>query len=192
MEAYRQGATGDTVLAKTKEMKRYHRVPLRIDPQPRVGYDRNRGRQALENINGNDTDREGTDRSDQVSFDQETFAEKIRLLNPSWNPGRRIAKVGELVRVFFREAPRAEFLAAVGGKFHFDHLLEEHRSYQSMLDEWSGVTHVTFHDESEWRAYWRGERGDEEGEEGGETQSAALRSPKVNNDKRSPEFLKRE
>ena len=155
MEAYRQGATGDTVLAKTKEMKRYHRVSLRIDPQPRVGYDRNRGRQALENINGNDTDREGTDRSDQVSFDQETFAEKIRLLNPSWNPGRRIAKVGELVRVFFREAPRAEFLAAVGGKFHFDHLLEEHRSYQSMLDEWSGVTHVTFHDDSEWRAYWR-------------------------------------
>ena len=52
MEAYRQGATGDTVLAKTKEMKRYHRVPLRIDPQPRVGYDRNRGRQALENIKG--------------------------------------------------------------------------------------------------------------------------------------------
>ena len=182
MEAYRQGATGDTVLAKTKEMKRYHRVPLRIDPQPRVGYDRNRGRQALENMRGNETDREVTDRSEQVSFDQETFAEKIRLLNPSWNPGRRIAKVGELVRVFFREAPRAEFLAAVGGKFHFDHLLEEHRSYQSMLDEWSGVTHVTFHDDSEWRAYWRGERGGEEGEEGGETRSAALRSPEVNND----------
>ena len=145
MEAYRQGATGDTVLAKTKEMKRYHRVPLRIDPQPRVGYDRNRGRQALENINRNDTDREGTDRSDQVSFDQETFAEKIRLLNPSWNPGRRIAKVGELVRVFFREAPRAEFLVAVSGELHFDHLLEEHRSYQRMLDEWSLVGCDTCH-----------------------------------------------
>ena len=51
-----------------------------------------------------------------------------------------------------------------------------------MLDEWSGVTHVTFNDESEWRAYWKGERGDEEGEEGGETRSAALRSPEVNND----------
>ena len=62
-----------------------------------------------------------------MSFDQETFAEKIRLLNPSWNPGRRIAKVGELVRVFFREAPRAEFLGAVGGELHFDHLLEKHR-----------------------------------------------------------------
>ena len=83
MEAYRQGATGDTVLAKTKEMKKYHQVPLRIDPQPRVGYNRNRERQVLENIKGNDTDREGRDRSDQVSFDQETFAEKIRLLNPS-------------------------------------------------------------------------------------------------------------
>ena len=145
MEAYRQGATGDTVLAKTKEMKRYHRVSLRIDPQPRVGYDRNRGRQALENINRNDTDREGTDRSDQVSFDQETFAEKIRLLNPSWNPGRRIAKVVELVRVFFREAPSAEFLVAVSGELHFDHLLEEHRSYQRMLDEWSLVGCDTCH-----------------------------------------------
>ena len=130
---------------------RYHRVPLRIDPQPRVGYDRNRGRQALENINENDADRQETDRSDQVSFDQETFAEKIRLLNPSWNPGRRIAKVGELVRVFFREAPRAEFLGAVGGELHFDHLLEKHRSYQCMLVEGSGVIHVTFNDESEWR-----------------------------------------
>ena len=123
MEAYKQGATGDTVLAKTKEMKRYHRVPLRIDPQPRVGYDRNRGRQALENIRGNDNDHEGTDRSDQVIF-----------------------------------------------------------TFQSMLDEWSGVTHVTFHDDSEWRAYWRGERGGKEREEGGETQSAALRSSEVNND----------
>ena len=114
----------------------------------------------------NESDHEVTDRSGQVSFYQETFAEKIRLLNPSWRPGRRISKVGELVRVFFREAPRAEYLVAVSGELHFDHLLEEHRSYQSMLDEWSGVTHVTFHDVSEWRAYWRGERADEEGEEG--------------------------
>ena len=117
MEAYRQGATGDTVLEKTKELKRYHRVPLGIDPQPRVGYDRNRGRQALENIRGNDNDHEGTDRSDQVIFTQETFAEKIRLLNPSWNPGSRIAKVGELVRVFFREAPRAEFWWQLAASF---------------------------------------------------------------------------
>ena len=83
---------------------------------------------------------------------------------------------------FGPRASRAEFLGAVGGELHFDHLLEKHRSYQCLLDEWSGVTHVTFNDESEWRAYWRGERGDEEGEEGGETRSAALRSPEVNND----------
>ena len=68
MGAYRQGATGDTVLAKTKEMKKYHQVPLRIDPQPRIGYDRNHGRQALENIKVNDTDRDAL-RSPEVNND---------------------------------------------------------------------------------------------------------------------------
>ena len=95
-------------------MKKYYRVPLRIDPQPRVGYERNRGGQALENMRGNDNDREGTGRSDQVIFTQETFAEKIRILNPSWRPGARLAKMGELVRVFFRETPRAELCSYTG------------------------------------------------------------------------------
>ena len=54
-----------------------------------------------------------------------------------------------------RDQSKGRILVAVGGELHFDHLLVEHRSYQSMLDEWSGVTHVTFHDDSEWRAYWR-------------------------------------
>ena len=46
MDAYREGATGNTVLAKTREMKKSHRVPLMIDQQPRVSYDRKRGRRS--------------------------------------------------------------------------------------------------------------------------------------------------
>ena len=47
MDAYRAGATGNTVLQKTKELKKSHRVPLMIDQQPRVSYDRSRGREIL-------------------------------------------------------------------------------------------------------------------------------------------------
>ena len=50
MDAYRAGATGNTVLQKTKELKKSHRVPLMIDQQPRVSYDRSRGREILANL----------------------------------------------------------------------------------------------------------------------------------------------
>ena len=50
MDAYRAGATGNTILQKTKELKKSHRVPLMIDQQPRVSYDRSRGREILANL----------------------------------------------------------------------------------------------------------------------------------------------
>ena len=53
MDAYREGATGNSILEKTRQMKKSHRVPLMIDQQPRVGYDRNRGRRIVSDIERN-------------------------------------------------------------------------------------------------------------------------------------------
>ena len=76
MDAYREGATGNTVLAKTREMKKSHRVPLMIDQQPRVSYDRSRGRQVLMDLE-RDGRGAGEGERDEVVFDQESFSGKV-------------------------------------------------------------------------------------------------------------------
>ena len=73
MEAYRAGATGNSVLEKTRELKKSHRVPLVIDQPAKVNYARSRGRRLLSNLVGNQ-DEAGERR--EVVFDQESFATK--------------------------------------------------------------------------------------------------------------------
>ena len=110
MDAYRNGATGNTVLAKTRETKKSHRVPLQIEQQPRVSYDRSRGRRIM------------TERN-EVVFDQETFAGKLHQLLKG-NLGPNLAKLGKAMRKRGREAPRADFW---DGKLYFDEEVEEER-----------------------------------------------------------------
>ena len=89
MDAYRAGATGNTILQKTKELKKSHRVPLMIDQQPRVSYDRSRRREILANLvemdrddqdgpaEEDDDDNGGDDGGQDVVFTQQSFANKI-------------------------------------------------------------------------------------------------------------------
>ena len=113
MDAYREGATGDTVLAKTREMKKSHRVHLVIDQPAKVNYDRSRGRRLLGNLVGNQ-DQAGERR--EVVFDQESFATKICQMGFANNPRRRFEIIGQLMRVRTREAPRYDFLEGFGGQ----------------------------------------------------------------------------
>ena len=155
MEAYRAGATGNSVLEKTRELKKSHRVPLVIDQPAKVNYARSRGRRLLSNLVGNQ-DEAGERR--EVVFDQESFATKICQMDFANNPRRRFERIGELMRVRTREAPRSDFLEGFGGQLFFDKLVEDHRWDMAMADEWGGATAVTCNDEEEWRAMWRGHR----------------------------------
>ena len=127
MDAYRVGATGNTVLKKTREMKKSHRVPLMIDQQPRVSYDRSRGRRIVMNIERDEREAE----EDEVVFDQESFAVKVRQLIWKGNPMRNFVELGKVMREHGREAPRADYL---DGKLYFDELVEEER-WQKWLEE---------------------------------------------------------
>ena len=106
MDAYRVGATGNTVLEKTREMKKSHRVPLMIDQQPRVSYDRSRGRRIVMNIERDEREAE----EDEVVFDQESFAVKVRQLIWKGNPMQNFVELGKVMREHGREAPRADYL----------------------------------------------------------------------------------
>ena len=95
MDAYREGATGNRVLAKTREMKKSHRVPLMIDQQPRVSYDRSRGRQIVMDLESDRRGAEGGSERDEMVFDQESFASKMRqFLFRSGNPRFRLTMLG--------------------------------------------------------------------------------------------------
>ena len=138
---YRQGATGNTVLDKTKEMKKSHCVPMIIDRQPRVSYDRSRGRQILMRRDGEGAETAGDDERDEMVFDQETFAGKLHQLLWTGNPKRNLVELGKVMRQHGREAPRADYLDA---NLYFDELVSEQR--------W------TDHLEEEWRGFWGDER----------------------------------
>ena len=95
MDAYLDGATGNTVLAKTREIKKSHCVPLMIDQQPRVSYDRSRGRRIVMDLESDRRGAEGGSEGDEMVFDQESFASKMRqFLFRSGNPSFRLAKLG--------------------------------------------------------------------------------------------------
>ena len=116
MDAYRVGATGNTVLEKTREMKKSHRVPLMIDQQPRVSYDRSRGRRIVMDLERDERGAEGGVGGDEVVFDQESFASKLRHhLFQSGNPRFRLAKLGSDLRVHGREAPSTDLAGWVEG-----------------------------------------------------------------------------
>ena len=140
MEAYRAGATGNTVLAKTREMKKSHRVPLMIDQQPRVSYDRSRGTRILERA-------EGGVGGVEVVFDQESFASKMRRYLFSGNPRFRLEKLGKDLRVRGREAPSTDLAEWMEGKVFFDQLVEEQRREVALMD---GA-----YEEELGRAVWR-------------------------------------
>ena len=151
MDAYREGATGDTVLAKTREMKKSHRVPLMLDQQPRVSYDRSRGRR-IEERDGRGA--EGGVGGDEVVFDQQSFASKMRQFLFSGNPRFRLEQLGNYLRARGREAPSSDLAGCLEGKLFFDQLVEEQRREIAVMD---GAV-----EEEMWRAVWN--RGEEWGE----------------------------
>ena len=103
MDAFREGATGATVLQKTKEMKKSHRVPLVLDQLSKGGYDRSRRRRLLSEVVGKENE---AGEGEEIVFDQESFAEKITQLGYPNNPRRRFARMGRLFRTQTKEAPR--------------------------------------------------------------------------------------
>ena len=160
MEAYREGATGNNVLAKTKAIKKRHRVPLVVDQEPRVGYDRNRGRRALDEHRESESEsreeRSDSEAAGEIVFSQEEFAFKMRnyIDRPQdhKSPMRRLLEnIGSYTRVKGREAPRMDYLDV---QLHFDEIVEDNRKCEALDEEWRGVTHVTFNTDEEWRREW--------------------------------------
>ena len=154
MEAYREGATGNTVLAKTKEIKKRHRAPLMVDQEPRVGYDRNRGRRALDEHRESESESD-SEAAGEIVFSQEEFASKMRnyidLKRDHKSPMRRLLEnIGRYTRVRGREAPRMDYLDV---QLHFDDIVEDNRKLEALIDAEAGVTHVTYTEE-EWRRKW--------------------------------------
>ena len=157
MDAYREGATGATVLQKTKEMKKSHRVPLVLDQLSTGGYNRSRGRRLLSETAENESE---AGEGGEVVFDAESFAEKINQLGYPNNPRRRFARMGQLVRNQTKEAPRMadDFFDGLCGRLYFESKVEEHRWEKAMADEWGGATFVTTNDDEEWRTMWSSHR----------------------------------
>ena len=154
MEAYREGATGNTVLAKTKEIKKRHRAPLMVDQEPRVGYDRNRGRRELAEHRESESESD-SEAASEIVFSQEEFASKmhnyIDLKRDHKSPMRRLLEnIGRYTRVRGREAPRMDYLDV---QLHFDDIVEDNRKLEALIDAEAGVTHVTYTEE-EWRRKW--------------------------------------
>ena len=134
------------MLAKTKEMKKSHRVPLVIDQQPRGLYDRSRGRQIVMR-----RDESGAEGDEEVVFDQDTFASKLRQnCISSNNPWRWYVQLGKDMRMKSREAPSTDLGDWMEGKVFFDCIVEEQRA-----DDASTGGAI---EEEEWRAVWREER----------------------------------
>ena len=132
MEAYREGATGNTVLAKTKEIKTRHRAPLMVDQEPRVGYDRNRGRRALDEHRESESESD-SEAAGEIVFSQEEFASKMRnyidLKRDHKSPMRRLLEnIGRYTRVRGREAPRMDYLDV---QLHFDDIVEDNRKLEA-------------------------------------------------------------
>ena len=141
------------MLAKTKEMKKSHCVPLMIDQQPRGLYDRSRGRQILMR-----RDESGAEGDEEVVFDQDTFASKLRQnCISSSNPWRSFVQLGKDMRKKGREAPSTDLGDWMEGKVFFGCIVEEKRADDALM---SGAN-----EEKEWRAVWRGER-DQRSEKG--------------------------
>ena len=156
MQAYREGATGNDVLAKTKAIKKRHRAPLVVEQQPRVGYDRSRGRRALEEQHESEeseSERSREDRS-EIVFSQEEFASKLRKI-PSRSTGapltlrQLLENMGKHTRVLSREAPRMDYLDV---QLHFDQIVEDNRQWEAYTDG-RDVTYITY-DEEEWSRRW--------------------------------------
>ena len=147
MEAYREGATGNTVLAKTKAIKKRHRAPLVLQQQPRVGYDRSRGRRALDERreSGSESERSREERSDsetaEIVFSQEDFASKMRqypigdIEGPKSLMRNLFENIGAEVRMRGREAPRMDYLDV---QLHFDNIVEDNRLCEAIMGGWIG------------------------------------------------------
>ena len=96
-------------------MKKSHRVPLVIDQQPRGLYDRSRGRQILMR-----RDESGAEGDEEVVFDQDTFASKLRQnCISSSNPWRWYVQLGKDMRMNSREAPSTDLGDWMEGKVFF-------------------------------------------------------------------------
>ena len=153
MDAYREGATGNTVLEKTRLLKKSHRVPMMIDQQPRKNYDRNRGRRIVSELERDEKGVDGENEGDEIVFDQESFARKLRqVIFQSGRPARRLVKLGNDLRERVREAPRTDLLSmAEHGRVFFDEIVQKQREEDALIN---GAA-----EEFEWRAVWNGAEG---------------------------------
>ena len=137
-----------------KKMTNFRYAPLMVDQEPRVGYDRNRGRRALDEHRESESESD-SEAAGEIVFSQEEFASKMRnyidLNRDHKSPMRRLLEnIGRYTRVRGREAPRMDYLDV---QLHFDDIVEDNRKLEALIDAEAGVTHVTYTDE-EWRRKW--------------------------------------
>ena len=97
---------------------------------------------------------EGGSEGDEMVFDQESFASKMRqFLFRSGNPRFRLAKLGNDCRVHGKEAPSSDLADWMVGKLFFDQIVENQRQEDALM---GGAM-----EEEEWRTIWREERAEE-------------------------------
>ena len=99
-------------------------------------------------------DESGAEGDEEVVFDQDTFASKLRQnCISSSNPWRWYVQLGKDLsyrRKKGREAPSTDLGDWMEGKVFFDCIVEEQRADDALM---SGAN-----EEEEWRAVWREER----------------------------------
>ena len=140
------------MLAKIKEMKKSHRVPLVVDQKSRGKYDRSRGRQIVMGVERDESRGEGDEQ--EIVFDQDTFASKLRQdIDNSRNPWAWFVRFEKAMREKGREAPSTDLSDWLEGKIFFDRMVEDQRAADALID---GAMV-----EEEWRAIWRDERKEE-------------------------------
>ena len=132
-----------------------------VEQQPRVGYDRNRGRHALDEHcrSGSESERNGESDSEtaEIVFSQEDLASKMRqypigdIGEPNSLMRNLFENIGAEVRMRGREAPRMDYLDV---QLHFDNIVEDNKQCEANMDR-QDVKCVTY-DEEEWREWSKG------------------------------------
>ena len=123
---------------------------MAVERQPRIGYDRNRGKRALDHYREGESSEESC-AADEIISNQEDFASKMRnYLSDNGDPRslmrRLLENIGKYTRAIGKEAPRMDYLDV---QLHFDEIVEDNRRCEALMDG-EGVTFVTY-SEDEWR-----------------------------------------
>ena len=127
LDAYKDGASGSDVVARTRQLKKRHRAPLVMpDDQQKATYRRQRRVREEEAVEeeGSDGGRSEGEEEGQIVFDQDVFAGKLRKF--FWQQGPDMVHVGlaKLGKGMERSCPGVNFLVP---QLYFDDIVAKQR-----------------------------------------------------------------